>query len=226
MERKNKKNITDVVVKSNALIDGTIKSTNRLTATEQKILMAVIKQIDAKNDIVFRKYRIWIKSFMDDIGTTSKNEYKRIVDVARKLRAKEIHIPLPDGRVATTGWITDVIHDPGKTCGYFDVILSENLEPYLLQQKKKFTQWYWEHAMRIKSGFSIRMYEILKSVYEKNKKEVWVEIIQIEEIRNKLGIQDVLKQYVEFKRKVLDQAKKDFEKFTDLTLEYTPIKNG
>lgn len=86
----------------------------------------------------------------------------------------------------------------------------------------------------MKSQYSIRLYELLKSYYgiksgqgqTDNKKVSWT--INLDELKKKLMV-DTIKSYsnyAEFKRKILEVAQKEINELTDISIYFEPITKG
>ena len=74
------------------------------------------------------------------------------------------------------------------------------------------------------SYHSIRIFEIL---YDRSHQLQNSDIgIDLEELKNCLKLKDKYKNFADFKRRVLDQAKKDLEKGTPIKFTYSPVKEG
>src|SRR5699024_1404752 len=75
--------------------------------------------------------------------------------------------------------------------------------------------------MDLKSGYSIRMYEILKK---------WQKVKQIEidlkKLRKMTGVYNKYKEYHNFKKRVLNPSKKEINDKTDINFHFKEIKKG
>jgi len=98
--------------------------------------------------------------------------------------------------------------------------LNSDIKSYVLNLTTNFTQYYFENIARLKSSFSIRIYEFLKQ-YETCKTRK-VELIYL---RHFLNIKDdTFLKYNDFKRKVILVAQKELKEKTDLYFEFEEIK--
>lgn len=204
----------NLVIKSNSLINSRYK----LTLAEMRIILYAISQIEP-HDKNFKPYRIYIKDIMEYVGTKSKNEYERAKEVTEKLRQRTLTIPTERGLVQT-GWIVRAEYFHGK--GFVEVMVDPALKPYLLELKQQFTQYHIRNVLSLRSSHSIRMYELLKQ-YEK----IGTRVLEISEIKSLLGLEKKYKRnYNIFKKKVILQAKKDLEEFTDIYFDFEELKKG
>ncbi len=109
-----------------------------------------------------------------------------------------------------------------KNSGIIKIELNKYLKPYLLELKKNFTNFSLIYVLAMKSKYSIRLYEILKSY--QYKKVIQFNII---ELKKMLGIeQSKYKQYGEFKKRVLEKACSEINLITDINADYEVFKTG
>ena len=110
-----------------------------------------------------------------------------------------------------------------KRSGIVKIRIDEDLAPYLFNLKEKFTQYQLYNILAMKSAFSVRIYELIKSyAYQKNK------IFEINELKHLLMVDNVksYERYPDFRRFVLEPAQKEINKLTDLNISYEPITKG
>jgi plasmid replication initiation protein len=206
------------VVKSNYLIQ---KTRYDLSLSEQKLILHLIQLIEPKDDD-FKTYQFSIKDYCKVCEIDYKNgkNYLNIKHTLKTLSDKSFWIEEEDGSEVLMRWIDKIKIDRQK--GVIDIKLDKDLKPYLLQLKQFFTKYNYLYVMTMRSQYSIRLYEILKS-YE-NVKGI---IYEVEELRKLLNLaNDVMPRWVDFKRFVIEQAIKEINQFTDITIKYDTIKKG
>ncbi|MFQ5446314.1 MAG: replication initiation protein, partial [Saprospiraceae bacterium] len=90
-----------------------------------------------------------------------------------------------------------------------------------------FTQFEFIEVARMRSGFSIRIYQMCKSYYYENIRHGRnVLAVGLRELKQRLGISDKYPDFRNFRRKVLDVAKTEINAKTRLFVEYDFIKKG
>ena len=97
--------------------------------------------------------------------------------------------------------------------------ISGLLKPYLLELKGNYTKYFLANIPKLKSAYSIRLYELLHQHRKFGKRK-----FELEELQKKVG--SSYPKYSNFKIKVLKQAQKDLGKHTDLAFEFDAIKEG
>lgn len=204
------------VVKSNDLIQ---KSRFNLQTQEQKIILYLISKIQPE-DMELKEHNFNIRDFCKVCGLDADNgfNYRYLKKTLKDLRDKSIWITLDDGSEALLSWLDTVIMQPKN--GTVRVKISEMIKPYLLQLKEKFTQYELLYTLAMRSQYSIRLYEILKSYEFQHRK-----LFDIDELKRLLSAENYTR-YPDFKRYVLDIAMREINDLSDLSITYEAIKDG
>jgi plasmid replication initiation protein len=203
----------DLVVKANKLIEAKYN----LSLAEQRVILAVISKIE-KGDSDFMSYRFTVKEFADLLGLKTGNLYSRVREVVTGLLGKTIVIAESDGDLHVN-WLSAVKYYEGQ--GKVDLSFDPHLKPYLLSLQKNFTRYQLKNVIRLRSVYSVRIYELLKQY-----QGVGSRVVSLDDLRGILSIsENVYPLYANFRQKVLEKAKKDLVE-TDLAFEYKPVKTG
>ncbi|MBF0503450.1 MAG: replication initiation protein, partial [Candidatus Riflebacteria bacterium] len=203
-----------MVVKSNLLVEASYK----LTAQEQWVVLALTSKI-RNDDADFKDYSISVKEFAEMAGIRHKGEYGEVKEITKKLIGRVFTIYEPSGPLQLA-WLSAAKYHEGK--GTVSLRFDPGLKPYLLHLKECFTKYSLHLAIRLKSSFSIRIYELLKQ-YEKLGERSFL----LSELKEKLGIlEDQYKLYGHFKAKVLIVAQEELAEKTDINFDYEEIKIG
>lgn len=203
------------IVKANDLIQ---KTTFDLTLQEQKIVLYLISKIKPE-DKELREQEFEIANFCKVCGIEyrSGGNYKIIKDTLQKLYDKSCWIKI-DKELILFSWLSFVKIKEGN--GTIEIQLHKFLEPYLLSLKERFTKYSLYFTLPMKSQYSIRMYELFKS-YE-YKKSIYFKIDDLKEILKATNY----KQHNDFKRKVLEIALNEINKFSDIEVSYSLEKKS
>ena len=204
------------VVKHNDLIQ---KSRHQLTLQEQKIVLYLISKLKP-SDKDFENQVFSISEFCNVCGLDSDNggNYSYIKNTLKSLRDRSIWITLEDGSETTLSWINKVTLN--KRSGTVLLRLDNDMKPYLLQLQGNFTKYELLYTLAMRSQYSVRLYELLKSY--QYKKHV---IFDIDEFK-RLIYAEQYERYPDFKRKVIDIALREINGLTDISVTYSPIKIG
>lgn len=208
-----KKNQTRLIVKGNKLINARY----RFNVSEMRMFLAMITQI-TREDTDFKTYRIQIADFLESIGTSSNSVYERAQETSKRLLEQPLIIEEDDGPLQLN-LISSAKYYRGR--GYVDLQFDPKLRPYLLQLKEKFTAYDIRNVLRLQSGHSIRIYELLKQ-YE----TIGERTFQIDDLKEILGVADQYTRYNDFKRFVILQAQKELIEYCDIRFTFQEIKQG
>jgi len=203
---------SSLVVKGNDLII----SRYNLSLAEQRLILQVVSMID-KDDEDFKDYYVSISDYLDLVGSNSNNYYQ-VKKFTEELLKKPLHIPLQDGNFLACNWFSSIVYlsEKGAIVCRFD----PHLKPYLLQLKNRFTAYRLENVLKLKSKYSIRLYEVLKR-YE-NIRETKM---SLDNFRKYLAIPKTYK-YNDIRKQILQPSQEEFKKYTDIIFEYYEIKEG
>ncbi|UZR98769.1 replication initiation protein [Chondrinema litorale] len=218
---EDRKNNT-LVTKGNDLINARYK----LSPTENKLYLLAIAQIEP-NDKDFQRYVVPVKKFIKMTGTSSKNVYEQIREVSESLVARRLEIPREGGGFLHIGFVSSAEYKPKKGC--VEILIDPKLKPYLLDLKQRFTIYDIRSVLGMRSQFSIRIYELLKSF-----ELIGERVFELMDLRDMLGIEtEKYKKYGMFKKRVLDPAKDELkwnfdnpDKKCDLWFKYEELKTG
>jgi plasmid replication initiation protein len=216
-----------LVVKHNALINASYS----LTLVEQRlILLAVVKLRQATHNseldhLAFDKpIVIHVSDYVTMFGVTNSTAYETLKDACKNLFERRFSFveSRPKGSAnVTTRWVSHIAYiDDTST---IEFTFAQKVYPLVTYLEKHFTSYDIEQVAPLKSGYAVRLYELVISWRIKAKTEK----IAIQELRSKLGIEPNQYERMElFKRKVLDVAVKQINDNTDIILEYEQHKKG
>ena len=214
MDNKNKK----LVVKHNKLIE----FKGRMSVNELKLFSLIIAEAREQQVRTLQKYHIDISSLKDT--TKHKDFYGYIKEIAFKLEQKRIEVETKNSEGNRVSYPIRLIYRPTITekSKYLELYLDKELIPYILDLKKEFTRYQIENILSLKSGYSIRIYELVKQ-YQIIKKRTFT----VENLRNYLGIQkEEYDRFFDFEKRVLEVAEREINEYTDLNISYTKNKSG
>jgi len=204
----------EMVVKSNTLIEASY----RLSTQEQKVILSLAAKIK-NQDEDFKNYTFSVKEFANITGARIDSKYHEVKTLTSRLLRRVFTINEVDGPLQLS-WLSAAKYFDGE--GLITLRFDPGLKPYLLQLKDCFTKFSLSMALRLKSSFSIRMYELLKQ-YE----AIGSRSFLLADLKTALGISDnQYKLYGHFKAKVLKVAQEELAEKTDITFEYEEIKVG
>jgi len=103
--------------------------------------------------------KIKLTDLADFLGIDHKNAYKELKKATYSMLDRKLRLKSSD-RELQMNWLASA--DYFNKIGVVELEISEKLKPFLLQLKKNFTKYNFENVISLKSGYSIRIYELLK----------------------------------------------------------------
>ncbi|TJZ99915.1 replication initiation protein [Bacillus thuringiensis] len=203
----------NIVSKSNLLIE----ANSRLNLIEQKILLCLASNIEP-NDKNFKTYTFPIKKFHDLLGLNGSTKYTELSKITKNLLAKVVEIHTGEELIQTS-WLSSAIYNKKK--GTIDMRFDPLLKPFLLELSNKFTSYRLGNIIKLKSIYSIRMYELLKQ-YEIVKERT----ILLKTLRYYVDAINIYPNYANFKQRILKPVQKELSTNTDISFEFKEIKKG
>ena len=227
-EQRDHDNFT--VTKSNKLIS----AQTLLSAREQKVLAACISLINP-----LAKYPNGISVELEDehiarlTGLEKRHIYRFIDEAAKKLHS--IPIETPGKKEGTISYI-NIAHkseyDPDNR--KLVIKFHEDMESELVQLSQ-YTSIELKYLVRMKSKYSIRLYEILSKQYSKAKGGTQYFKVRLDDLYFPLGLKDIkggllapsyLRDFQTFKAKIIVPACKEISLQSNLDVDFSAFRAG
>ena len=206
----------ELVVKHNDLLR---KSRYTLSANEQKIIIYLVSKINA-DDKELKEIEINILDFCKVIGIEINGDaYNRVKETIKSLADKSWWLTFTEKKETLFRWINEAEIEKGN--GVIKLQLSNHLKPYLLELKQNFTKYELINVLSLRSKYSIRLYELLKSYLWQGGWKV-----SVKEIRELLETEGKYKEFKDFRKRVLNPAIEEINGYTDLQIKMTTLKSG
>lgn len=209
-----------IVTKANELIQ---KSRFSLSLQQQKIVLYLISQI-TPYDEDFKLYTFSIVEFcrVCGIDSDSGKNYEDLKAAIKEISDKSLWITLENGRQTLVRWIEKPYIDEGS--GLIQIRLDNDMRPYLLQLKENFTSYELIWTLRFRSKFTVRLYEVVKSIHFADLGD-YKRRYDLDELRQLMGA-ETYTAYRDFKRRALVPAVKEINEYSDKQVEIEEIKSG
>jgi plasmid replication initiation protein len=206
----------EIVKKSNAIARAKWQPESKW---EPRIVALVASKV-REDDEDFLTYRIPVKELTGvSDEKLSGEQYREIAESITRLGKSTIRIAGKNPR----NFIQYTIF---AKCGYEDGYLiagfHPDLKPHFLHLKSKFTEYGLIQYLSLPSIYSQRIFEFLKSW--SSEQEITVNVVELHELLNSPG--SFIKDFRQFRTRVLEKAHKDITGKTTLRYEWEAIKKG
>ena len=208
------------VVKANVLIQ---QSRFSLSTQQQKIVLFLISQVNPFDDD-FKEYEFSIQDFcrLCGIDETNGYHYIEIKKAIKDIADKSMWIEISEDEETLCRWIEKPYLN--KNNGKIRIRLDKDMKPYLLKIKDNFTQYELLYTLRFKSKYTIRLYELIKSIHF-DELHTYTREYSLEELKKRLDCEKY-EIWQSLKARVLDTAIAEINEYSDKIVTYEKIKKG
>ena len=211
--------ISRQVKKSNDLIQ---KSRFDLTLQQQKIVLYLISQI-SPYDEDFKLYEFSISEFCKICGIAYSG--KNLTDLKaaiKEIADKSIWMRISEDKETLLRWIEKPYIE--EQDGIVRIKLDNDMKPFLLQLKNNFTSYELIWVLHFKSKYSVRLYELIKSIHFHDLDEYTREF-PLDELRKQLDAEKYTA-WINLRQRVLEPAIAEINEYSDKNITMQPIKRG
>ncbi|EFC1623626.1 replication initiation protein [Proteus mirabilis] len=205
-----------IAVKSNALVEASYK----LTLQEQRLLLMCIGRLNPRADVLEKNFQITARDFYQafpDIGLS--NAERRLQEAIDRLGERWILINWKNKKEEIRWIQRKARYFEGE--GKIEITFSDSIMPYLTQLQEQFTQITIKNISALKRTYSIRIYELLMQF-----KSIGDRIIDINDFRSMLGVEEKYRDFPILNRAVIKPAIKELNEKSDLAVTVDTVKQG
>ncbi len=204
----------NTVTKSNYLIEAGYS----LTLNEMRLILAAISSIDSRGKPMPEEVQIYAKPFGETYGLSENKSYEALQEAVERLYERDIRTF--DGVHATRfRWVDKITYHTQE--GYVSLSFTKWLKPYITKLHKCFTSYNMQYISKLKSKFSIRLFELLAQY-----KSTGFYIVDIDKFREMLELTDKYQRFANLKARVLEPAVNELREKSGIEVDYEVIKRG
>lgn len=213
------------ITKSNALIN----SSYRFSLNELRIVLYGLSHINPRSEDFPLFHRIKIKELAEfyNIGEKDRGSfYDNIRDaLVNKFWKREFgYYDEELGETVKRTWLIEIRY--GRKDGTLAYEYNPKIKKQLQQLASRFTSYFLSNIANMKSAYSVRLYEISVMYLNASKQPKITFTKTIESLKNHLDVEDKYKHFFNFKARVLEQAKREINKNSNIKFTYKVIKLG
>ena len=196
-----------------------VQSRYKLKPLALKLITTLISLIQSE-DTPEQEYCISVKDFKDLAKLKGKDYYKKLQSACIDIMDNSIYIPQNNEDFLVVNWASSCKYIKNDSLIKFKI--SSELFPYIINLKKgNFLKYDLKNILMLKSDYSIRMYELLKDEFNKNKrysKKAEV-VLELDFLKSRLKIPKSYT-YQHIKERILDKSATDLFKSTDIKIDW------
>lgn len=204
----------DLVVKSNQVVEASYT----LTTIEQRLILSAIAQIPKGEPVTDEVIYTVSVTDLQKFGANETTSYRDLKESVSRLFDRSIVLRSSD-RTSRTRWVQKI--DFMDSPGIIGIRFSKDILPFLSNLSTEFTKYLASDLIGVTSAYAIRLYELLVQYRNIGKRE-----IKIDELRWMFELQNKYPVWADFKKRVLDQAIKEINEFSPLSVTYETKKTG
>lgn len=216
--------MAQLIVKDNALIEASYS----LDLAEQRLILLAILEAREQQTLIQAGslLRIHASSYINQYEVEKHTAYKVLKEAVQGLYEAGFAYSKVDERTGKlehykSRWVDKIGYIDDLGC--VELVFASDVIPLITRLEQRFTEYDIGQVSNLQSKYAVRLYELLVQWRSTGK----TPMIELQELRNRLGLSDSEYQRVEaFKRRVLDLGIKQISENTDLTASYEQHKKG
>lgn len=201
---------------------------------EKRLVVVGFAKLDT-NDPDLR-VRFHINEFNNIFDLSTNANHERLRDGTKLLLSRVVHIEQPDdGGWEMFQWVNYARYVPSSRSrdgSYIELEFNRKLKPYIHQLSKNFNSYTLEKIAQMQSFYSVRIFEILH--HDSFAGKIKTLEYELDDLKYRLRLKyaeksskvDRYPNFKDFRVRVLEQAQKDCEAFTDLTFTFEGVRRG
>lgn len=159
------------------------------------------------------------QQFADDCGIKVNSAYKQIEHASKKLVDRSFSYVNEKGKKVYSNWVIDATYEDAGISLRFTSIVLVMLK--ILDKYNPYTRYKKDIVLKLRKDYSIDFYHLAKKNQAKNGFELTLDEMFIE-----FGLPESYRDLRNLKRRVLKSSLDEINKFTDVIVDYNPIKKG
>lgn len=204
-----------------------VRASHNLNLSEKRLVAAALATTDSTDGRALRDEKFWTvkvsaldysKAFDISLNTA----YEQLQDGADNLLKRLIVRPDRNrkGDMIKHSWLLRAVYSEGQGC--ITITWHPDICQYIFCLRKEFTTYKLKHAAALRSVYSWRLFENLKSWDGVGK---WNPTL--EEFQHLMDVPENYREnFKELRRRVIEPAVKELKDKNNLLVEWEPVKNG
>jgi len=191
-----------------------VRGKQDMTLQEARIIRLLITQV-VKEDKDLKTYSCKITELAEFLNIPPNNLYRDINTICDNLIQRIVRVGTgnPKQPWEKFQWIQLAKYDGNGT---LTLMLSNQIQPYVIELNEKFTQYRLENILELSSFYSIRLYELFKSDEFKGSEYLEYSLVYLREF---FECENKYKLFSDFRINVIEVAIKEINDKTDFKIK-------
>ncbi|MBF8984572.1 replication initiation protein [Lutibacter sp. B2] len=193
----------------------------KLNLAEQKFFIYAVMQIRQENEN-FERVQFNIKDFANFVNLDIKRLYTDIDRIIENVMSLVISVKKSNKKWSKYNLTQKCEYENG----HIEFKFNADMKPFLLKLKE---HYFLENpnVIKFRSWYSIRLYDLLKSVaYKQVKHNQGAFIYLLEDLKEILRLEGKYSRFNSFREKVIEPAMTEINEKSDISFEYEKIMKG
>ena len=214
-----------LVYKSNELIEAQYE----LSSASQKVAAMLISKIDPTTDAPLPSFHLTVPEYAELMGLSKQAVYDHLLKVTLEL--KRVVITLRDSGSKSyrrLGMFRECEFDNTNPNGQRVIFeFEDRLDAHLRDFAGNFTYYQVRQIKRLKSQYSIRLYELLRKSHPLKSSSSTYKTVNLDELKLMIGATKKTYQvFSDFRKYILETAQSELSDKTDLTFDFVSVRKG
>ena len=202
------------ITKANYLVEASYS----LTLQEQRLILACLSKIDSRSEPE-KEIMLSASEYSELMNVDIKNAHRELKKASQKLYDRSIVVKDPE-KIEEFRWIQKKIHYQ-KGEGKIKLFWSDDVLTYIGQLKRRFTTYRLVDVANLRSGYAIRLYELLMQFNSTKQRS-----ISVEDFRSLFQLNDKYPLFRDLNKRVIKPAVKEINASSNLDIFYSTKKQG
>ena len=213
------------ITKSNAIVNASY----RFSLNELRILLYGLSHIDPRAEEFPMFHRVRVRDLADfyDIGEKDRGSFYDDIKEAliTKFWSREFsYYDEEQDEIVKRTFLIEVRH--GRKDGTLAYEYNPKIKKELQKLSRRFTSYFLSNVAGMKSAYAVRIYEIAVMCLNASKQDKTIFSRTIEDLKHVLGISDKYPRFSNMRERVLEMAKRDINRHSDIRMTYKVIKRS
>ena len=195
----------------------------RLSLDEKRLIQFAITKVNPVKHLNGYMYHFNVVDFAKCFGLCEKNSYRYAREALKQLYSRTFNYYCDSRKDRFDCRL--IVSKSDNQKGRLGIKFGDEMQ-HELTRDKDFLSYAIKHTVAFSSASAMRIYEIILYQLQRCPVKRLTKRIEIKELKKILGLSDNYNRFADFKARVIEPAKIQINKHSDIRINYEVIKNG